>query len=106
MTVLHPAPSSALLAPDLPAAAIGRADVVGGLVVHRRSADGVAVGHPVARAVPRALDRAADEAALVERPPGVRALRVDREDPIAVPDDRQVGDPGLELRRATPGDAG
>ena len=48
-------------APDLVAAALGGADLVGGLVVDRRAAADVPVAQPEARAVPWALDAAVDD---------------------------------------------
>ena len=56
--------------------------------------------------MPRALDLVLDERALGERPAGVGALGVEGEDRVAVADDDEVVDPGLELRRAALGDVG
>jgi hypothetical protein len=77
------------------------------LVVRGRAANDVAVREQVARAVPRALEPiAADDGPFSHRSPGVSAYGVDREDPVAVADHRELVDPGLELRRAALRDVG
>src|SRR5690606_12660198 len=84
-------------APDLVASAgLGRADLVGGLIVERRSSLGGAVGEAELRPVPRTLDAAADEAPLAERAAGVGTRVVERMDRRSDADENQ-------RRRSRPG---
>src|SRR5439155_10092927 len=66
------------------------------------AADNVAVREQVARPVPGALEAiATDDLALRQRPAGMGAHRVEGENAIAVANDRNVIDSGLEPGRPT-----